>query len=219
MDSVDYAEPGVINGLNLYAYCGNNPVMNVDPDGHSFITTLIVCMVVGAIVGGTINASIATANGESAKSVLGAFVGGVIVGAVLGGAAALGGGLAVGAYTASAFSIAGTAAYLTVGTFAGGMVSYGLENYIKGNDMTWGEAFSFGALTFTQGLFSFITGYGLGGAGLWNSLKPGNGLFSIISKNGVANGVKAYLSANAYPIAMRAFIKSIFTTPWNLIKP
>lgn len=33
MDSIDYAAPETINGLNLFAYCNNNPVMNVDPDG------------------------------------------------------------------------------------------------------------------------------------------------------------------------------------------
>ncbi len=32
-DSVEYADPETLNGLNLYAYCGNNPVMGYDPTG------------------------------------------------------------------------------------------------------------------------------------------------------------------------------------------
>lgn len=32
-DSIEYADYESVNGLNLYAYCGNNPVMYVDPDG------------------------------------------------------------------------------------------------------------------------------------------------------------------------------------------
>ncbi len=32
-DDVSYLDPEHINGLNLYAYCGNNPVMGYDPDG------------------------------------------------------------------------------------------------------------------------------------------------------------------------------------------
>jgi len=32
-DNIDYADPETINGLNLYAYCGNNPVMFSDPEG------------------------------------------------------------------------------------------------------------------------------------------------------------------------------------------
>ena len=34
-DTIEYLEPKNINGLNLYAYCLNNAVMNVDPTGHS----------------------------------------------------------------------------------------------------------------------------------------------------------------------------------------
>ena len=32
-DDISYIQPTEINGLNLFAYCGNNPVMYVDPDG------------------------------------------------------------------------------------------------------------------------------------------------------------------------------------------
>ena len=34
-DSIEYLDPESINGLNLYAYCYNNPIMYVDPSGHS----------------------------------------------------------------------------------------------------------------------------------------------------------------------------------------
>ena len=33
-DNVNYLEPESINGLNLYCYCHNNPIMYVDPNGH-----------------------------------------------------------------------------------------------------------------------------------------------------------------------------------------
>ena len=32
-DHVSYLDPKTVNGLNLYAYCGSNAVMNVDPNG------------------------------------------------------------------------------------------------------------------------------------------------------------------------------------------
>ena len=33
-DSIDYLDPESINGLNLYAYCGNDPINKYDPTGH-----------------------------------------------------------------------------------------------------------------------------------------------------------------------------------------
>ena len=35
-DSVEYLDPETIGGLNLYAYCNNNPVMFSDPEGHDW---------------------------------------------------------------------------------------------------------------------------------------------------------------------------------------
>ena len=39
-DDVSYLDPSSINGLNLYAYCANNPVMYVDPSGHEWYNPL-----------------------------------------------------------------------------------------------------------------------------------------------------------------------------------
>ena len=36
MDHTSYLEPGNIEGVNLFAYCGNNPVMFLDSTGHSW---------------------------------------------------------------------------------------------------------------------------------------------------------------------------------------
>ena len=63
-------------GHNLFAYCGNNPVNNKDPDGHFYFGALI-----GGIVGGLTGALIAKTKG---KSVISGLVTGAISGAVIG---------------------------------------------------------------------------------------------------------------------------------------
>ncbi len=35
-DDTKYLQPDVINGLNLFAYCSNNPIMRFDPNGNSW---------------------------------------------------------------------------------------------------------------------------------------------------------------------------------------
>ena len=43
MDEVKYVNPKDVQGLNLYAYCNNNPVMYFDPSGR-FVVILSVCV-------------------------------------------------------------------------------------------------------------------------------------------------------------------------------
>ena len=51
-DSIEYLDPESINGLNLYAYCGNDPVNKYDPTGHFGIgLTLLIATVVGLVFG------------------------------------------------------------------------------------------------------------------------------------------------------------------------
>ena len=45
-DDISYLDPVTLNGLNLYAYCGNNPVMYFDPTGHFWDIVLDIFFIV-----------------------------------------------------------------------------------------------------------------------------------------------------------------------------
>ena len=53
-DSIEYAAPESINGLNLYAYCFNNPVMYTDETGCSILLTLLFGFLIGFVISGVV---------------------------------------------------------------------------------------------------------------------------------------------------------------------
>ena len=72
-DSTEYIDPDTPNGLNLYAYCNNDPVNYIDPSGHSIL-------VIGVFIG------ISTIVGAAAGAFTAACTGGNIVESAIEGA-------------------------------------------------------------------------------------------------------------------------------------
>lgn len=120
-DDIEYIAPDIINGLNLYAYCVNNSVLNVDPDGTIGIWVgILIGILIGAVVVGTgvaIYAGVtAYNNGARGWDLFGAIAEGFLTGAVIGGiiggliAAFIYAAPAIGSFLGSSFQIG---SYLT----------------------------------------------------------------------------------------------------------
>ena len=72
-----------VNGLNLYCFCMNNPIMYANPSGHfGILATLLISTLVGTV------SSVVTslANGEkiTAKSIISGAVGGAVAELIIG---------------------------------------------------------------------------------------------------------------------------------------
>jgi RHS repeat-associated protein len=105
-DDTAYLDPDTPNGLNLYAYCNNDPVNYADPSGNSVIAALLIGAAIGGALGGL------TAYFENQDILTGILTGallGASVGAIIGiGGAVLSGAISsvIGKATTDFFSVA-----------------------------------------------------------------------------------------------------------------
>jgi len=82
---------GNVLSTNMYAYCANNPVLYIDPDGDSFFVGLLIAGIVGGLAGlfgqmisDSITSSIThTDYRSSQETYIGAFIGGAVGGILL----------------------------------------------------------------------------------------------------------------------------------------
>lgn len=151
-DGLNFLEQDKINGLNLYAYCGNNPVMNIDPNGNFFLSFLIAGILFGAISGAVVGGIKASKNGTS---ILGGALGGAIMGGAMGGLLVFGGAVGLGVVI-GINGMGGLLLSSAVGIIAG-WASYSIEAGFNGN---WNilEFGSAGISGFLKGFTTFTIG-------------------------------------------------------------
>ena len=93
-DDINYADAESGNGLNLYAYCVNNPINFTDENGHAWWDWLVsifvaIAVIVAIVVVSVVTAGIGTAiagalGGGVAATIFGSAIGGAITGAITG---------------------------------------------------------------------------------------------------------------------------------------
>ena len=177
IDDIAYLDPETVNGLNLYAYCGNNPMMRVDREGTSWWDDLwkgLLAVAIAIVVVAVVVAVTVATGGAAAPVLIGAAIGfGVSVGVsaltqyaqtgtinigqvLLAGA--IGG--VLGAFGGSAIGQLGMAGVTFGVEFVGSLAS----DWIAGVDLNFKEAFT---TAFFSSAFSFM-----GGAGAQKDILP-----------------------------------------------
>ena len=208
-DSIEYADPETICGLNLYAYCGNNPVMATDPTGRAewweWLVAGIVIIASAVAAAFTAGTSLVVAGAFAGIAIVGTFS--IVNQLITTGdfnlnrfaLDALGGALS-GALAATGIGILGQIAG-NVAINAGGSVIYSLAS---------GEH-----LTIETAINSIVNGI-IGGAVGGRGVKFIKGIPSLIAlfQNSI-NAMSKLLTA----IVRSGFGVTVYTFLENLIKP
>ena len=126
IDDISYLDPESINGLNLYAYCLNNPLKYIDHFGCSVTLTILAIIGISALIGA---ASGAIISGVTYAITTETFVARDFWASVAGGAVS---GLIMGAFSGMLIVTGGTAGAV-VGLYAGfGAFSSAVGSVVEG---------------------------------------------------------------------------------------
>ena len=187
-DSIEYAAPETINGLNLYAYCGNNPVMNIDPTGTFFIGFLIA--LAGIALAGVMSGVGAVINADEDENKWGTFLGGFVNG-VIGGV-----GIAIGVATGG---IAGLAIAVGMG-IVGGIAGDAISQYISYGNIDKSQLIYSGVV---GGLVSLATYVGFRQLGIFTEASWIGRFVSVISPSVITSALSLYLMSLPVPFYKR----------------
>ncbi|MDL2292471.1 hypothetical protein LJC17_02645 [Acholeplasma sp. OttesenSCG-928-E16] len=198
-DSIEYLDPESIVGLNLYAYCHNNPVMYTDSTGTFAISIFLACLIVGAILGGVTGGINAYNNDVRGWDLVGGIALGTLTGAALGAAVGVVAGLG-GVYLAGGVSS-------VFGKLTTDLMAYSTFGTPIGTWEDYAVAFVFGGLT--RGLFG-------------KGPSIGNAIFDIGIRPAVNQFVKMGTGRQAgfdaekyyYDVGTRA-ATYLFPSPWR----
>lgn len=185
-------------------------MMNVDPTGTFFLMALLIGVIAGAVIGGTVNGVAAYNDGQRGWGLFGAIAGGAIMGGAMGGILALGGAVGLASTGLVGFGMtAGTALGISLGIGAvAGMASYSLENGLR-TDREWSVEglFKAGFAGVLKGGATFLIGRLGGKTGAFDKLALKEILGKELVKDSISYGIaKGLLSA-----AMPSFLRNLFT--------
>lgn len=215
-----------LNGLNLYTYCGDNPVMNVDPSGKFFIGFLIASIIIGAVIKGTMATIKAKQEGKTNLEAFGAFLGGAVLGAAFGAVMAIGGaagaisvGLPVVGYTLTFWAAMGISAGIS---FGAGILSYSLQMIGSKEKFSLKKMLFNGFQSLIQGLATFSISFIGGRIGVFDKSLLSKGINPHFYFNRMINHSHELTAAqalvNSYQVHYGGwFVKSILSTIPNAI--
>ena len=214
IDGIEYLDPETINGLNLYAYCGNNPVMNVDPEGTwswKKFWKIFAVVAVGIVAVAAVAAITALSGGSLTPIITGALIGAVVSGGISAGVqwattgTVNGGQVLVDAVVGGVLGAFGGSAIGQVGmAIAGGLTSAAgsvAGDWMSGDKINYAKAAFSGAL---GALISFA-----GGAGAQNgelgarqaALATKKQILSRNAAGGYRHSINFAMKSNAMRIA------------------